>query len=53
MENRKALDLGTAQLYLMTNTLHNLDQIIARGTITVAERASVIQAAQIILLMMH
>src|SRR5271166_3186105 len=33
MENRKALDLGTAQLYLMNNTLHNLDQIIARGTI--------------------
>jgi Peptidase family M28 len=53
MENRKALDLGAAQLYLMNNTLHDLDQIIARGTITVAERASVIQAARIVLLMMH
>ena len=53
MENREALELGTAQLYLMNHTLHSLDDIIARGAITAAERASVVQAARIVLLMMH
>ena len=53
MENQKALELGTAQLYLMNHTLHSLDDIIARGAMTAAERASVVQAARIVLLMMH
>ena len=29
MENQKALELGTAQLYLMNHTLRSLDDIIA------------------------
>jgi len=53
VENQKALELGTAQLYLMNHTLRSLDDIIARGAMTAAERDSVIQAARIVLLMMH
>ena len=37
----------------MNHTLRSLDDIIARGTTTAAERASVVQAARIVLLMMH
>jgi hypothetical protein len=53
MENQKALELGTAQLYLMNHTLSSLDDIIARGAMTAAEREGVIQAARIVLLMLH
>jgi len=53
MENQKALELGTAQLYLMNHTLRSLDDITARGAMTAAKRDSVIQAARIVLLMMH
>ena len=53
MENQKALELGTTQLYLMNHTLRSLDDIIARGAMTAAERASVVQAARIVLLMLH
>ena len=41
------------ELYLMNTTLRSLDGIIARGAMTAAERATVIQAARIVLLMMH
>ena len=53
LENQKTLNLGTAQLYLMNQTLHNLDEIITRGVMTAAERASLIQSARLVLLMMH
>ena len=53
LENREALGLGRAQLFLLNNTLPTLDAIIARGVITPAERSSVIQAARIVLLMIH
>ena len=53
IENQKALELGTAQLYLMNHTLRSLDDIIAREAMTAAERASVVQAARIVLLMIH
>jgi len=53
MENQKALELGAAQLYLMRTTLRSLDDIITRGAITPAERASIIQAARLVLLMIH
>ena len=53
LENREALELGTAQLFLLNSTLPALDAIIARGAITPAERSSVIQAARIVLLMIH
>jgi hypothetical protein len=53
LDNQKALQLGTAQLFLMNQTARSLDDIIARGVMTPAERANVIQAARIILLMMR
>ena len=37
----------------MNHTLRSLDDIIARGAMTATERASVIQAARIVLLMLH
>ena len=53
LENQKALDLGGASTYLMNSTLKSLEQIIARGAITPAERAGVIQSARLVLLMLH
>jgi hypothetical protein len=53
IENRKALELGAAQMYLMNSTLLNLEGIIARGKITPAERSGVIQSARLVLLMIH
>jgi Zn-dependent M28 family amino/carboxypeptidase len=50
IENGEALKLGLAQTYLMNSTLRTLDGIIARGTITPGERASVVQAARIVLI---
>ena len=52
-ENQRALELGTAELYLMNHTLRSLDDIIAREAMTAAERDSVIQAAWIVHLMLH
>lgn len=49
IENREALGLGAAQMYLMNSTLHSLDGIVARGAITPGERAALIQAARIVL----
>jgi hypothetical protein len=53
LEHREGLGLGTAQLFLLNTTLPSLDAIIARGVITPAERSSIIQAARIVLLMIH
>lgn len=53
LENREALKLGTAQVFLLNSTLPTLDAIIARGAMTPAERSSVVQAARIVLLMIH
>ncbi len=49
LENQERLKIGTTQLFLMKNTVRSLDEIIARDTITPAERARIIQAARIIL----
>jgi hypothetical protein len=49
LEDRDALGLGGAQLFLMNRTLQTLDGIVARGVMTPSERAGVIQAARIIL----
>jgi hypothetical protein len=53
IDNRAALELGTAQMFLMNSTLGTLDGIIARGKITPAERTGVIQSARLVLLMIH
>lgn len=53
LENQKALELGGASTYLMKHTLQTLEKIIARGTITLDERASVIQAARLVLLLIQ
>jgi hypothetical protein len=50
IDQRKALEVGAAQMYLMNSTLRTLEAIIARGAITPSERASVVQAARIVLL---
>jgi hypothetical protein len=49
LDHRDQLKIGAPQLLLMRNTLRNLDGIIARGSITGAERAAMVRAAQIIL----
>ena len=50
IEHRETLRLGTAQLYLMNSTLTMLEGIVARGKITPGERASLVQAARLVLL---
>ena len=49
-ENQKTLAISQAPRYLISSTLRNVEEIIARGAITQAERASMIQAARMILL---
>jgi hypothetical protein len=53
LENRKVLELGGASTYFMSSTLRNVEEIIARGMITPAERAGMVQAARLVLLMIH
>jgi hypothetical protein len=53
LENQKTLELGSASTFVMKSTLKSLEEIIARGAITQAERARVIQAARLVLLMIH
>ena len=49
----KSLAISGAPLYLISSTLHNLEDIIGRGAITPPERASIVQAARLILLWIH
>jgi hypothetical protein len=53
IDHREKLGLGVAQLFLMNNTLRTVEGILAKGSITPAERNSVIQAARIVLLTIH
>jgi hypothetical protein len=48
-QNSRKLKLGVAQLFVINNTLHLLDDIVAKGAITPDERARVIQGARIVL----
>lgn len=50
LAHREELKIGRAQVLLMSNTLRSLDAIIARGTITPAERTGMVRAAQIVLI---
>jgi hypothetical protein len=53
LQNQKTLELGSASTFVMKSTLKSLEEMIARGAITQAERANVIQAARLVLLMIH
>ncbi|MGC8642449.1 MAG: M28 family metallopeptidase [Isosphaeraceae bacterium] len=53
LENQKALKLGSPSVYLMKNTLRTLEEIIHRGRVTSDERASVLQAARLVLILIH
>lgn len=48
--NREKLNVGVPQLLMMRNTVRKLDEIIARGSITTAERRGVVPVIQLILL---
>jgi hypothetical protein len=48
-KNSERLKIGTLNVFLINNTIHLLDEVAARGTITADERSRVIQAARIVL----
>jgi hypothetical protein len=48
-ENAERLKIGSVPLFLIKSTLHTLDEIAARGSITPDERARVIQSARVVL----
>jgi hypothetical protein len=50
LANREVLKIAPAQCLLMTNTLRSLDAIVARGTITPAERVTMVNVARVVLL---
>jgi hypothetical protein len=50
LEHRGELKVAPAQALLMTNALRSLDAIVARGSITPAERVGVVNVARVILL---
>ncbi len=50
LENRDRLDIGAGQVYLMKNTLRNLDGVIARQAITPEERIAMVRMARLFLI---
>ena len=48
-KNSAALKIGTAQHFIIRNTLGLLEEIVPRGSITPEERSRVIQGARIVL----
>jgi hypothetical protein len=53
LESGEAVKLGSAQKFVMNRTLGNLEEVIARGVMSPAERAGLIQAARLVLLMVR
>jgi hypothetical protein len=49
LENRDALQIGAAQVFLMTNTLKSIDGMIARKAVTPAERTGLIRVARLLM----
>jgi hypothetical protein len=49
VKNSEKLKIGGPQLFLINNTLANLESIVQRGSINPDERARIIQAARLIL----
>ncbi len=50
LENRDRLDIGAGQVYLMKNTLRNLNGVIARHAITPEERTAMVRMARLFLI---
>ncbi|WP_197490861.1 M20/M25/M40 family metallo-hydrolase [Planctomyces sp. SH-PL62] len=48
--NRAALRINAAQAFVIAGALRTLDGVVERGTVSPAERASIIQAARIVLM---
>ena len=49
LEHRDDLEIPPAVAVLMRNALRNLDAVVARGTITPAERSAMVRIAQVVL----
>ncbi len=49
LDHEETLKIGPTKSRIMTNTLRNLDEIVARGTITPEERTSVVRVVRLIL----
>ena len=50
LEHRDRLDIGASQVFLMKNTLRNLDGVIARQAITPEERIAMVRMARLFLI---
>ena len=50
LENRDRLGIGAGQMYLMKNTLRNLNDVIARQAITPEERTAMVRMARLFLI---
>jgi hypothetical protein len=50
LDHRQELRIAPALILLMTNTLQSLDAIVARGTITPAERTAMVNVARLVLI---
>ena len=50
LENRDRLDIGAGQVYLMKNTLPNLNGVIDRQAITPEERIAMVRMARLFLI---
>jgi Peptidase family M28 len=50
LDHAEELKIGATQNVLMRKTLHNLDSIIARGSITPAERTAMVRVVQIVMI---
>jgi hypothetical protein len=50
LDNREALKIGATQVRLMTNTVRKLDDIVARGSMTAAERVGIVNLVRIVMI---
>jgi hypothetical protein len=50
LTHRETFEIGGPKAQMMTNALRQLDAIVARGTITPAERAGMVTMARIVIL---
>jgi len=49
LDHRDRLEIGTAQSFLMNNTVRKLTAIVARGSITPSERSAMVNMARVIM----
>jgi hypothetical protein len=48
-KNQERLKIGAVPMFVINSTLHSLDEIAARGSITPDERGRIVQAARVVL----